>query len=428
MGTPKWKSLKNSNGQRGVRYREHRSRRHGVQPDRYYALEYWLDGRARTEGVGWASAGIKPTDCFDLLAQLKKNQALGEGPRTLAEMREHAELEREAKRNRQAAAKRLNVSFKTFFDDSFLPDAKRHWAPETSRKAAEHVKNWIAPVIGSLPFREIKKGHLGRIRARLSEASRSARTQQYVFRTLTQVWNAALDDGLVDVQCPTTLRSWRLPKVDNQRERVLTPGEEKVLLEKVKARSQQAHDMAVVGLDAGLRFGEIAALTWGAVDVNKASLLVLDTKTHVNRIVPMTERLVKLFRSLPAGQSGDLVFSNSRGGIQTFVPSSFIRGLSDAKLNEGVKNKKLRVSFYTLRHTYATRLAEAGVGLYKIQRLMGHTSPVTTQRYAKLSHESLRKAVGEMERHQTTEAEQSPEAKSDHMAKVIPLQKKNARR
>jgi len=405
----------------GVRYRFHPTRKHGIQRDRYFAIRHYVDGQRIEEGVGWSSEKWTAAKAAELRSKLQNNKKTGIGPRSLREMQEQGEIERERRIDLQAAEKRLKVPFKTFFDETFLPDAKRHWTPETARKAAEHVKNWIAPVIGDLPFREIKKGHLGRIRARLSEAGRSARTQQYVFRTLTQVWNAALDDGLVDTPCPTTLRSFRLPKVDNQRERVLTPDEEKILLAKVKIRSHQTHDMAVVGLDAGLRFGEIAALTWGCVDVNKASLLVLDTKTHVNRTVPMTERLVKLFRSLPSGQSGDLVFPNSRGGIQTFVPSSFIRGVADAKLNEGVRNKKLRVSFYTLRHSYATRLSESGVELYRIQKLMGHTTPVTTQRYAKVSHDSLRKAVSEMERHHTREAEQSLGAKTDRKAKVIQL-------
>jgi integrase len=159
--------------------------------------------------------------------------------------------------------------------------------------------------------------------------------------------------------------------------------------------------MTIVGLDAGLRFGEIAVLTWGCVDVLKATLLVLDSKTRENRTVPMTDRLVKLFRSLPAGQSGELVFPNSRGGIQNFVPSSFIRGVADAQLNAGVKHRKLRVTFYTTRHSFASRLAEAGVELYRIQKLLGHSTPITTQRYAKLSNRSLRAAVDEMERLQT---------------------------
>ena len=49
--------------------------------------------------------------------------------------------------------------------------------------------------------------------------------------------------------------------------------------------------------------------------------------------------------------------------------------------------------FHDLRHTLATRLAQAGVDLYKVQRLLGHKSPTMTQRYAHHSPESLREGV-----------------------------------
>ena len=49
--------------------------------------------------------------------------------------------------------------------------------------------------------------------------------------------------------------------------------------------------------------------------------------------------------------------------------------------------------FHDLRHTFATRLVQAGVDLYKVQRLLGHKSPIMTQRYAHHYPESLRDGV-----------------------------------
>jgi integrase len=54
--------------------------------------------------------------------------------------------------------------------------------------------------------------------------------------------------------------------------------------------------------------------------------------------------------------------------------------------------------FHDLRHTFATRLAQAGVDLYKVQRLLGHKTAAMTQRYAHHSPESLREGVLILER------------------------------
>jgi integrase len=93
----------------------------------------------------------------------------------------------------------------------------------------------------------------------------------------------------------------------------LTIEEEKKLLAEVLRKSKQAYGMAVVALDAGLRFGEIASLTWGCVDQAGGVLRILDTKGGRDRIVPMTDRLKDLFKSMTEGASGELVFPNPKG-------------------------------------------------------------------------------------------------------------------
>ncbi len=49
--------------------------------------------------------------------------------------------------------------------------------------------------------------------------------------------------------------------------------------------------------------------------------------------------------------------------------------------------------FHDLRHTCATRMVQGGVDLYKVQRLLGHKSPIMTQRYAHHYPESLRDGI-----------------------------------
>jgi integrase len=61
--------------------------------------------------------------------------------------------------------------------------------------------------------------------------------------------------------------------------------------------------------------------------------------------------------------------------------------------------------FHDLRHTFATRIVQVGVDLYKVQRLLGHKSPQMTQRYAHHYPESLRDGVDALERVSTNLAQ-----------------------
>jgi len=55
--------------------------------------------------------------------------------------------------------------------------------------------------------------------------------------------------------------------------------------------------------------------------------------------------------------------------------------------------------FHDLRHTFATRLVQSGFDLYKVQCLLGHRSPIMTQRYAHHYPESLREGVEMLEKY-----------------------------
>lgn len=382
---------------KGVRYRAHPTRKHGVQADRYYVLTYKLGGKTKTEAVGWASEGVKPSDCYDTLSQFKRNQKSGQGPRTLAEMREQGKMSREAEARKASEDARRNISFKRFFDETYFPDAEITKKPETARKEREHVKNWIHPVTRDVPLRELALPHIKKIRANLVRAGRSPRTQQYVFRTFSTVWNSARDAGLVQGQCPTKNRSFRLEKINNERERFLTPDEADRLLEAVGKRSVQAHDMSLVALYCGLRFGEVASLVWDRIDLENSLIRILNGKGDKSRSVPMTARVRALFKAMDRGRDNELVFPGRNGQMIQQVPSSFKRAVEDISLNKDISDPKKRFSFHGLRHTCASWMVQAGVDLYRVQRHLGHSTPVTTTRYGHLEAKDLKAAVQSME-------------------------------
>lgn len=91
-------------------------------------------------------------------------------PCTLAELRAEESVKQEAARKEREAQGKKNLSFKTFFEEIFFPDAKAGWSDETARKAEEHLKNWIDPVTGDTPMRDLDLSYVQKIKANLTKA------------------------------------------------------------------------------------------------------------------------------------------------------------------------------------------------------------------------------------------------------------------
>jgi integrase len=153
-------------------------------------------------------------------------------------------------------------------------------------------------------------------------------------------------------------------------------------------------DILVFALSTGMRRGEILGLEWRAVALNRQVLVVMKSKNGEKRTVPLNSCLVGLLsRQAAICAKNSFVFTTS---CETRIDA---RNLTRAFYSALEKAEITNFCFHDLRHTFATRLAQAGVDLYKVQRLLGHKSPTMTQRYAHHSPESLREGVLILERH-----------------------------
>ena len=105
--------------------------------------------------------------------------------------------------------------------------------------------------------------------------------------------------------------------------------------------------------------------------------------------MPLSDTAAKLVERLQEKKSGDYVFANPN----TRKPyNSFYYSWHSARKDAGLDD--LRV--HDLRHSFASFLVNAGRSLYEVQTLLGHSQIKTTQRYAHLSSDSLRKASNEV--------------------------------
>jgi len=180
-------------------------------------------------------------------------------------------------------------------------------------------------------------------------------------------------------------------KENNQRDRWLTQEEEVKLLE---ACPLWLKDIVMFALNSGMRMGEILSLTWDTVDLFRRTVTILRSKNGDRRTIPLNERIFALLKGKVKGQStpSGLVFPSQAGTQRDGhdLRRAFRKALQAVQIQN--------FHFHDLRHTFATRLVQAGVDLYKVQRLLGHRSPVMTQRYAHHSSESLRDGVNVLDR------------------------------
>jgi integrase len=177
-----------------------------------------------------------------------------------------------------------------------------------------------------------------------------------------------------------------MEKENNTRDRWLTVEEEQRLL---AAAAPWLRELVVFALYTGMRMGEILALTWAGVDLFRRTVTVFRSKNGERRTIPVNATVLDLLKHKYATRprTTDIVFHSQ---TDTPLDGSNIRRALIAALDI---TKIQDLHFHDLRHTFATRIVQAGVDLYKVQRLLGHKSPIMTQRYAHHYPESLRDGV-----------------------------------
>jgi integrase len=375
----------------GVRCRPHKTRKFSGKLDRYFFIRYRYGGQLKEEGIGWASEGWNAQKASIVLTELKKNHLTGEGPQTLSEKRAAESERREAEKAAEEKNKKDAITFSNYFTKRYFPEAEtnKHW--RSSDREESLVRLWVAPVIGKMPFKDIRPFHLEQIKKNMGDGGKAARSIQYALAVVRQVFNHAIKNDIFKGDNPA--RKVGKPKVDNRRIRFLTRKEADLLLQKLMARSPQLHDIALLSLHCGLRAGEIFELTWGCIEFQNGSIFLLDTKSGKNRTVYMTNQVKEILSTRTVGKPTDLVFQARKGKKIKEVSNAFDKVIEDLGFNMGIQDKRLTVCFHTLRHTYASWLVQAGVDLYRVKNLLGHSVISMTERYAHLAPESAQEAA-----------------------------------
>lgn len=204
--------------------------------------------------------------------------------------------------------------------------------------------------------------------AKKVEAAELQRRRKATLNRVIGMLKACLNYAHAQHKVPSRDAWGRLKKfraVDSARLRWLTEDESMRLL---NACAPDLRRLVEAGLLTGCREGELLAAKARDFDPQSETLLIPDGKSGKPRRVPLSQEGVDLFESLTAGRKPDeQVFT--RTDDFPWHRAAVVRAMQDA-------NKAATIdppaTFYTLRHTYASHLVQAGVPLLYVASALGH--------------------------------------------------------
>ena len=244
----------------------------------------------------------------------------------------------------------------------------------------------LVPYFGRRKLNEIKNLDVEKYKAKKIDQELAPKTINNQLAVLKKAFQCAVEWG--EIEKRPILKYLKVPP---QKYDFLTPEECRQLL---GAASGDYRSMIAVALGTGLRFGELIALTWEDVDFKIGELTIRQayargvlgsTKSNRIRLIPMSASVRAAL--YPMKKNDGLVFPDLHGDpLKQYV---CIKKLHSICKKTGLR----RIGWHTLRHTFASHLAQKGANLSAVQGLLGHSDIRTTMRYAHINRAVLREAI-----------------------------------
>jgi integrase len=269
------------------------------------------------------------------------------------------------------------------------------WRDSTRRVVTGKVRNHLIPAFGRTPLKRITTAQVQSWVRGLARDGLADSTICEIYHQLGVVLMAAVD---ADVILRSPCRRVRLPRGRPRRRPVILDSEQAATL--ITVTRPVFRPLLVVGLATGMRYGELAGLTRGRVDLLRREANVeqqrqlsvvgpVKTPSSV-RVLPLPEVAVAtLAAAIPAGSPADwLVLRGVRGG--PLSRSSVSQSWHVAAEAAGVPG----FTAHDMRRTYASWLEDAGIPRAATRMLLGHAlDEDTTGRYIRPLPEVWKRVV-----------------------------------
>ena len=278
---------------------------------------------------------------------------------------------------------RTAVTVAEFFNDSYLPyikSYKRSWDTDVSV-----FRNHILPVIGADYMDAVTAERVALVMSR-ANLRLSAATVNRLLVLLRYMFNLAIRWHTAGVVANPTA-THKLKRLSNHRERFLSAAETQQLIAAVNASPNRMLRFIIPFLLlTGARKREVLDAQWRDVDAARSFWRISKTKSGRERNVPLSAAAIALLDTVPRRRDCDWIFANPKT-LKPYV--SIFSSWDTARTAAGLAE----VRVHDLRHSFASFLVNAGCSLYEVQKILGHSSVIMTQRYSHLSQDSLLRAA-----------------------------------
>lgn len=386
----------------GIRYREHETRKHGLRPDRYFTVRFYVDGRRVEEALGWASEGWTLKLAQEELGKLRMAKRTGDGFVTLRERRAAV---------RKVAAEKAEADIRREKGEKTVADLWERYRRQVvtvenkPRTIAEKTRIWerrIRPAIGTLKLKDITADEVGTV---VLSPLRFDETGQViggkaeagnVYRLLNHMFNKAVGWNLRARSLGNPLENVTEPKVAG-RKRLLAGGEVGALLKALDMAeadcSEHPQVVAVVraAFLTGARISELLELRWEDVRRDEMELHLQDTKTGFSRR-PISQETMRLLDGLERVPGNMFVFRSIENQRESLSYSTVEKAFRRLASKAGVE----KCTLHTIRHWFATMTANSVSNPAVGMALTGHKSHAAYLNYVHGDKDQARALVDQL--------------------------------
>lgn len=244
------------------------------------------------------------------------------------------------------------------------------------------LKNDILPILGQYRIDDLDKTLISRAHNSWSDRPRTA---NFCLSVISKLLNWSEEKGL---RPDNTNPCSKIKKYkENKRERFLGSEELErlgnVLATAEENNTENPYVIAAIRLLilTGARLNEILKLKWEEVDLERSLLLLKQSKTG-QKPVYLSEAAKQVIRYIPRLSDNPYVIVGQRKEAHLVnLRKPWVRIRKMAELDD--------VRLHDLRHSFASLAAASGASLPLIGKLLGHSQPQTTARYAHLADDPL---------------------------------------